>query len=219
MRRPLFWSLGVALALSAWALLSPAIRSEVIESKSNVDASTQVSHRQSAPASMVNQKLPLRAQPTQSFENTAFKTAEPMNVSDAGLVSVKDLVSSDVLPAQWPFPSIEPANRSPFLFSTPTVQSPPKSVVKVANLPTLPQPVPLSLSYRYWGEMTTPEGLRLVYVVRADNGAPVQIQVGSRLDDGFVVEEIESGRIVFVQQASHQQFILVIPSHESDRLR
>jgi hypothetical protein len=45
------------------------------------------------------------------------------------------------------------------------------------------------MNYRFYGQMLTPEGGRIVYLVKG-SGAPIEVTVDQRLDDGYLVESI-----------------------------
>ncbi len=134
--------------------------------------------------------------PSPGSEALAVATAQPSK--DSG---------DEVLPAAWPEPAIEPATRSPF--SSPTPAAP--KIVAPAPIapPAVPTPPPPQANYRFWGSLSTPSGERLLYVVRDDNqGQPTPVQVGTRLDDGFVVEQITAGAIVLTQTGSARRVTL-----------
>ena len=68
-----------------------------------------------------------------------------------------------------------------------------KSFVGPINVPPPPVPAAPPLAYRYLGEMTDPGGQRFVYLSKGDKEYPVT--VGSKLDEGYVVESITAETI------------------------
>lgn len=101
---------------------------------------------------------------------------------------------------------MEAANRSPFLAPAPPA---PKPVASAPVAPPAPAPPP-AITYRFWGSLTTPAGEHVLYVARDDNAAsqPIAIQVGTRLDGGYQVEQITAGAIVLVQTESQRHVTL-----------
>jgi hypothetical protein len=91
---------------------------------------------------------------------------------------------------------IEPAKRDPFAPvlppPPPTAKPPVPAVVPVvaaAPLPVIaPPPAAPPVSLRYLGAMVTPEGQRLVMLMRGDTA--LTVQEGTRLDEGYVVQAI-----------------------------
>jgi hypothetical protein len=103
------------------------------------------------------------------------------------------------LPAEWPAVPLTAAKRDFFLPVLPP--APPLSPVTKVVAPTSPPP-PLveamapPVNYRYFGQMLDPDGTRLLYLSRGV--VPLQVAVGDRLDDGYVVESVSEETIQLV---------------------
>lgn len=95
------------------------------------------------------------------------------------------------VPERLPTTSFEPAAFDPFVGARPPPPPAPTPVVAVV-VPVAPQappqPVAPPLSYRYLGQMTDPSGLRQVYLAKTDTA--ILVAVGTRLEEGYVVESI-----------------------------
>jgi len=110
------------------------------------------------------------------------------------------------LPAAWPTPELAAADRSPFAAQVPPPVAKPAASALAASPPPAAAPV---VAYRFWGGLTTPSGERLLYVARDDNQSqPVPVQVGTRLEGGFQVEQIGAGAIVLAQSGSQRRVTL-----------
>lgn len=178
MRRELVWALGASALLSAWALLSPT---------SGSDGGVIVAPvERLAGNAMPGSGDPRRAAPVKT---TAERIAQ-----------------ASPLPASWPAPAMEAANRNPFLAPAPPA---PKPVVSASVIAPAPPP-PLAITYRFWGSLTTPAGEHVLYVARDDNAAsqPIAVQVGTRLDGGLQVEQITAAAIVLLQSESKRRVTL-----------
>jgi hypothetical protein len=100
------------------------------------------------------------------------------------------------LPTEFAAWQIEPAKRDIFAPVLPPPLPAPKPqipvVVPVAMAPLLPAvaPAPTAppVSLRYLGAMLTPEGRRLVMLMRGETA--ITVQEGTRLDEGYVVQAI-----------------------------
>ena len=178
MRRELVWALGASTLLSAWALLNPASRSDGGAVVAPVERPVAVAVPDSGD--------PGRAAPVKT---TAERIAQ-----------------APPLPAAWPAPRMEAANRSPFLAPAPPA---PKPVASAPAAPPAPPPPP-AITYRFWGSLSTPAGEHVLYVARDDNAGaqPIAVQVGTRLDGGYQVEQITAGAIVLVQTESQRHVTL-----------
>lgn len=98
------------------------------------------------------------------------------------------------LPSHLPERHLEPARFDPFVGVVPPPPPPPKPLlIAAAPPPPPPAPEPPPLAYRYLGRMTDPSGTQRVYLAKADTA--VAVTVGSRLDEGYVVEAIEPAEI------------------------
>lgn len=103
-------------------------------------------------------------------------------------------------PAAGPLPRelapilVEPARRDIFAaVEPPAPKASPPPPPPPAPVIAPPPPAPPSLSLRYLGAMITPTGERLVLLARGDASIPVQ--VGTRLEEGYVVESIGTDSI------------------------
>lgn len=92
------------------------------------------------------------------------------------------------LPAHVAAALLDEAISDPFIGPqppSPPAPSPPKPFVGPIYIPP---PAPPAINYRYLGQMTDPDGKKLVYLARADKD--VQVSTGTRLDEGYTVEAI-----------------------------
>jgi hypothetical protein len=180
MRRELVVALGASLLLSAWVLLDPARSSR-------------------APA--------LVAPTTRSTTEMTTPAIFDAMASSPAIASSKQK-DETMLPATWPAPAMEPAERSPFTSPAPPAPPAAKPVPLLTPAEVAPPP-PQTVAYRFWGSLATPTGEHLRYVVREDNrGQPIAVQVGTRLDGGFVVEQVTAGAIVLVEAETQRRVTL-----------
>lgn len=70
-------------------------------------------------------------------------------------------------------------------------------------------PPPPMLNYRYIGQMTGPDGVAYVYLARSDSA--VRIQAGTVLEDGYIVERIDSDAVKLQHHASSGKVKIPIP--------
>jgi hypothetical protein len=61
--------------------------------------------------------------------------------------------------------------------------------------------------------VTVAGGQRLTYLSRGESGNPVAIDVGTRLEDGWMVDAIGDNAIVLVHAATQQRSTVSIPQH------
>lgn len=103
------------------------------------------------------------------------------------------------LPSVWPLQALEPAKRDLFAPVLPPPPPAPKPL-KVVSAPPRPvePPAPMAppMNYRYFGQMRKPDGSLIVYLSRGNT--PIQVSVGERLDDGYVVESVSEEEIQLV---------------------
>lgn len=119
----------------------------------------------------------------------------------------------------WPVSELEPALDDPFAAEPIAAQSttpsqapePPPELHVVAEAPP-PQPV---VDYRYLGAFTTPSRQRLTVLARGPS--PVVVQVGSVLDDGYIVESAGPHGVRLVQPGSGRDILIPVPSAGLDR--
>jgi hypothetical protein len=184
MNRWLSWGLGATGALSAWMLLNPA--------PSTSAGGAAVVAAAPAHVSVDGANAPL-----------------PLSVSAPTGHEVSTMATITALPAHWPAPNVDPATRNPFVIAPPPA---PKPVAAKAVAPVLGAPPPVS-DYRFWGRVAVQGGQPLTYVARGDAGAPVAIDAGTHLEDGWSVESIGDNAIVLVHAATQQRSTLSIPPH------
>ena len=185
MNRWLSWGLGTTGALSVWMLLNPA------PSTSTGGATVVAAAPVHVPVDGANSPLPPPVSAPMGHE--ALPTA-----------------TTNALPAHWPAPNVDPATRNPFVITPPPAPKP--IVAKVVAPVPAPLPPPVS-DYRFWGRVAVQGGQPLTYVARGDAGAPVAIDTGTRLEDGWSVESIGDNAIVLVHAATQQRSTLSIPLH------
>lgn len=92
------------------------------------------------------------------------------------------------LPATLEAANLDKATFDPFVGVQPPPPPPPKPFVGPIYVAPAPAPVAPPFTYRYLGQITAPDGARLVYLTKADKDYPVS--VGTTLDEGYVVESI-----------------------------
>jgi hypothetical protein len=96
------------------------------------------------------------------------------------------------LPGRLDPQQIELARRDIFVPVEPP--APPVQSVQPAALSAVaPAPSPPEVTWRYLGAMVTPAGERLVMLARGDSS--VTVQVGTRLEEGYVVEAVGSDAV------------------------
>lgn len=127
------------------------------------------------------------------------------NSAGGALAAVSTAAASlPVVLADW---QIEVARRDPFAPYVPPVPTPPAvktlaaPAIAVAPPPAPAQALPVApgLNLRYLGAMVTPEGQRLVLLARGDVAVPVE--VGMRLDEGYVVQGLFANTVRLVYPA------------------
>lgn len=119
------------------------------------------------------------------------------------------------LPVRLERDVMEPAKRDPFAPAAapaPALAEVKPFVLVGPDLPPPPPPPP-ALSYRYLGQMRTPGGERLVYLSKGVDTTP--IAVGTRLDEGYVVEGISSEAILLRYPPLDTKAMIPIPQGES----
>jgi hypothetical protein len=184
MRKSLAWTLAATAALSAWALWAP---------KDDGIVGARVASSNGA-ADRVGPARPV-----------AREGAAPVTVD----ASRSPPAATDAWPARWPRASLDVPDRNPFVPPAPPAPPPPP-VPKPVVAPPAP-PSPPAMTYRFLGRMTGPDGQVSIYLANGDQQPPVAVQVGSRLGDGLVVEQITAQGIVFVQTATQQRVTLALP--------
>lgn len=109
------------------------------------------------------------------------------------LPAIAAISAAEPLPPSLPRADIGKAVADPFAGPL-AAAPPPPPVPKPLTGPVYESPpAPPSLNYRFLGQMTDPAGQRWVYLARPDKD--VRITVGTRLDEGYVVEAITSDHV------------------------
>jgi hypothetical protein len=88
--------------------------------------------------------------------------------------------------------------------------APPLPPVPAAPTPAPAKPTAPAFSYRYFGQMTNPEGKTLYYIARADKEFVVQER--QVLDDGYMVEAITTRVIRFTHPNAELPVELALPT-------
>lgn len=120
--------------------------------------------------------------------------------------------------AQWERPVLEVARRNPFLPLPVVVPKPPPPVAQVV-LPPPPPPEPVAppLNTRFTGQMTTPDGHKLVYVTQDDS--TFVLEPGLTLPNGYQVVKITANTVEFIHPAFNTLARLSIPSAPKNESR
>jgi hypothetical protein len=123
------------------------------------------------------------------------------------------------LPSRLPVIEFELARFDPFAGLPAPPPPKPKAVaavvpqpvapVQVASAP-LPPPEAPRLSYRYLGQFTDPAGVSQVYLAKNDAAFP--IQVGTRLEEGYVVEAMGAEGIRLHYPALNAHAVISVPA-------
>ena len=184
MRRELLWALAASALLSGWALLNPGPKTRSGGVVAPADRTASLSGIELAGSS-----------PSAS----SLKPVNPYWRHSPEQLAVT------ALPSTWPSPNMEPAARSPFVPPAPPA---PKAASALPVAAPPPPPPPPAVTYRFWASLATPTGERVLYVARDDNAQPIAVQVGTRLDGGFQVEQITAGAIVLIQAESQRHVTL-----------
>ena len=184
MRRELLSALAASTLLSGWVLLNPG-------PKTGGGVVVAPAERTASPSSIE----PAASSPSvSSFKSVAIFSGHS-----------SDQLAAAALPSTWPSLNMEAADRSPFV---PPAPPPPRQAASAPPVAAPPPPPLPAVTYRFWGSLATPTGERVLYVARDDNGQPIAVQVGTRLDGGFQVEQITAGAIVLVQAESQRHVTL-----------
>ncbi len=152
----------------------------------------------SAPTVDVSRAVASSSWPTASIQSGAALVAAPLP-----------------LPAELPAPVFEHAEFDPFI-GTPTAPAvPAEPVLMVAPQPAMamaPAP-PLAtappMNYRYLGQMVDPGGRIWHYLARAE--ASFAIEAGTRLDDGYVVQAIDTAGVRLHYPAMDVYAVIPVP--------
>lgn len=114
------------------------------------------------------------------------------------------------LPVQLQAGEWTAATFDPFVGVAPPPPPVPKVVAPpvVVNAPVI-LPQPPAMNYRYLGQLVDPDGKQTYYVVRGDNVVP--IAVGTKLDDGYMVEAIKADGIRLLYPPLGSRTVIYIP--------
>jgi hypothetical protein len=133
---------------------------------------------------------------TQSVAHSEFALAHANTVVDAAkpqsASARPEAIQANSLPERLPALTLDPADFDPFVGAQPPPSPAPKPVFAPALPPppaTAAAPAAPPLPYRYLGQMLDPTGKRFVYLSRSDS-MEVLVSVGTRLDEGYLVEAI-----------------------------
>ena len=114
-----------------------------------------------------------------------------------------------MLPAQLVSTALDEAESDPFVPPQLTPPAAPPSPNPFVGPPYVPPPAPPTITYRYLGQMTDPEGKQLVYLARADKD--LQVTVGTRLDEGYTVEAITAEGVRLLYAPAGARVTIPIP--------
>jgi hypothetical protein len=148
-----------------------------------------------------------------------WSPAEPLPVvapaAERPHVSTAGVDVSEPLPPSLERQALEPAQRDPFGAVAQAAQPPaaPKPFMLVGPEQPPPPPPPPPLNYRFLGQMQTPEGQRLVYLSKGQDVTPVE--VGTRLDEGYVVEAVSAEAVSLRHPAHDTRAVIPIAQAES----
>lgn len=118
----------------------------------------------------------------------------------------------------WDRPVLEGARRNPFLPLPVAVPKPPPPVVQVVlPPPPPPEPVAPQLNTQFTGQMTAPNGRRLVYVTQDD--ITFVLEPGLTLPNGYQVERIMASAVEFIHPTFNTLARLSIPSPPKNESR
>ncbi|KQU65061.1 MULTISPECIES: hypothetical protein [unclassified Rhizobacter] len=115
------------------------------------------------------------------------------------------------LPPQWPAQALEPAKRDIFQPVLPPAPPPPPVAKAPPPAPPPPPPPPMAppMNYRFYGQMVTPEGGHIVFLVKG-NAAPIEVTAQQMLDDGYVVESITDEAVNLIYPSLGQRAVVGI---------
>lgn len=139
-------------------------------------------------------------------------TPGPVTLSPGRGAAIATAAASGPLPAQLARAELEPAvAHDPFVGQAPP--PPPQAQTKPVEPPPPPPPMAPTLSYRFLGRFVGPDGKTLVYLTRPD-GRDLPVGVGTRLDEGYVVEAITAEAVKLHYPPLDQRTSIPIPPAE-----
>jgi hypothetical protein len=124
-----------------------------------------------------------------STEETSGVGAAPALPNAAAMADA----AGGALPEHLAMPGFDKAGFDPFVGLQPPAPPPPKPVAEPVQVPVPAPPQAPALNYRYLGQMTDPSGQKLHYLANASKDVP--ISVGTRLDEGYVVDAISADAV------------------------
>lgn len=146
-----------------------------------------------------------------AIEPNVRDRAQALDAVSAPVPSIA--VDLEALPARLPQLLVDAARRDPFV---PIAASAPASAAAVvpaiaaSHAPAPPAPpAPPPINVRFLGSMVNPEGERLLYLARGD--AAVQVKVGDRLDEGYMVESLSAEAVGLVYPPLGVHVTVAIP--------
>lgn len=139
---------------------------------------------------------------------------DPVGSGGGRLARPSQARAESPLPTAWPLVALSPAKRDLFAPVLPPAPPAPKPA-KLVSAPPPPPVEPLApmappMNYRYFGQMRKPDGTQVVYLSRGNN-TPIQVAVGERLDDGYVVESVTEEGIQLVYPPLGVKALVNIP--------
>jgi hypothetical protein len=122
-------------------------------------------------------------------------------------------VARPPLPHRLPGIALAKADFDPFVGAQPPAPPPPDPPAPV-QAPAPPPPSAPPLDYRYLGRMVDPAGKHYVYLGRTGDAAAsaIAVSVGTRLDEGYVVEAISTDSIRLVYPPLDTHIAIDIPA-------
>lgn len=138
--------------------------------------------------------------------------AAPQATPGPAALPTAPAAASAPLPAQLPRLELDAtAAGDPFVGQAPP--PPPQVQARPVEPPPPPPPTAPTISYRFLGRFVGPDGKALVYLSRPD-GRDVAISVGSRLDEGYVVEAVAADAVKLHYPPLDQRTSIPIPPAE-----
>lgn len=134
--------------------------------------------------------------------------------SPSAAAALFDKAASVALPQQLPHPRLGKAAFDPFV-GAPVMAVPAKPAPQLTPAPVAYTPAPAvpgtpTVGYRYLGQMVGPAGQQLIYLARGEQS--IAVQVGTRLDDGFVVEAMDAAGIKLHYPPSGSRALIPMPA-------
>lgn len=118
-------------------------------------------------------------------------------------------------PAELPRQMLATASRDPFQTAPPP--TPPTSAVVNSAAPPVPvetSPVVPPMRYRYLGQVTDPDGKRVILIAKGDR--EIAASPGTALEDGFLIQSIQAKTLALIHVATNTPFEIRIPdAHDS----